>query len=132
MSPIRQHCHECVKNQEIIYLCFPKMAPTLSYLCGLATMLFFAGSSVLFIIIALHPHLTLQDVADRSGYNRSYISGIIKAEWGGFFTYVNRLRLAHVDSWLQEHPAGTIQEAVEASGFSSRQTYYAVKSRMAE
>lgn len=145
-------------------------------------MLFFAGSSVLFIITALHPHrnrpveeesaaeataaaavynrampkkkrqeilnairtvveqqegyldphLTLQDVADRSGYNRSYISGIIKAEWGGFFTYVNRLRIAHVDSWLQEHPAGTIQEAVEASGFSSRQTYYAVKSRMAE
>lgn len=78
----------------------------------------------------LDPHLTLQDVADRSGYNRSYISGLIKAEWGGFFAYVNRLRIAHVDAWQQEHPAGTIQEAVELSGFNSRQTYYAVKARL--
>ena len=78
----------------------------------------------------LDPHLTLQDVADRSGYNRSYISGLVKAEWGGFFTYVNRLRLAHVESYLREHPAASIQEAVEESGFNSRQTYYTVKSRM--
>lgn len=78
----------------------------------------------------LDPHLTLQDVADRSGYNRSYISGIIKAELGGFFTYVNRLRLAHVDAWLHQHPAGTIQEAIELSGFNSRQAYYAVKARL--
>ena len=164
---------------------------TLCWACALVgsralmavVMLFFAGSSVLFILTALHPHrnrpveeesaretadassavykrnipkqkrqeildairtvveeqegyldphLTLQDVADRSGFNRSYISAIIKAEWGGFFTYVNRLRIAHVDAWLQEHPAGTILAAVEESGFSSRQTYYAVKARMSE
>ena len=76
------------------------------------------------------PHLTLQDVADRCGYNRSYIAGIIKTDFGGFFTYVNRLRVAHVDAWLQEHPAGTVLEAVEESGFSSRQAYYNVKARL--
>ena len=79
---------------------------------------------------ALHPHLTLQEVAARSGYNRSYISGIIKAQFGGFFDYVNRLRVERVDAWMQEHPAGTIQEAVEEAGFGSRQSYYSVKSRL--
>jgi AraC-like DNA-binding protein len=78
----------------------------------------------------LEPHLTLQNVADRCGYNRSYISGLIKAEYGGFFAYVNGLRVAHVDTWLQEHPAGTIQEAIDASGFCSRQGYYSVKTRL--
>lgn len=75
------------------------------------------------------PHLTLQDVAERSGYNRSYISGLIKTEFGGFFAYINRLRLAHVERWMLEHPDATIQEAVEVSGFSSRQAYYNVKAR---
>lgn len=77
----------------------------------------------------LDPHLTLQDVAERSGYNRSYISGIIKAEWGGFFAYVNRLRLAHVDAYLKENPTATVQEAAEESGFTSRRAYYAVRSK---
>lgn len=78
----------------------------------------------------LDPHLTLQEVALRSGYNRSYISGVIKARYGGFFDYVNRLRIAHVEAWMKEHPAGTIQEAIDASGFNSRQTYYTVKTRL--
>ena len=78
----------------------------------------------------LDPHLTLQDVADRCGYNRTYVSGLVKEEFGGFFTYVNRLRLQHVETWLQEHPAGTIQEAAEESGFGSRQSYYAIKNRL--
>jgi len=77
----------------------------------------------------LDPHLTLQDVADRSGYNRSYISCLIKSEWGGFFTYINSLRLAHVDSYLKENPAATIEEAAEESGFTSRRAYYAVRSK---
>ena len=77
----------------------------------------------------LDPHLTLQDVAEHSGYNRSYISGLIKAEWGGFFSYVNNLRLAHVDAYLKENPAATVQEAAEESGFTSRRAYYAFRSK---
>ncbi len=80
----------------------------------------------------LDPHLTIQDVADRSGYSRSYIAGLFKSEYGGFFPYINRLRLEHVDAYMQQHPAAPLQEALEASGFNSRQTYYAVKARLEE
>ena len=78
----------------------------------------------------LDPHLTIQDVADRSGYSRSHIAGLFKQEFGGFFAYVNRLRLQHVEAYLREHPAASLQEAAEESGFGSRQAYYAVKSRL--
>lgn len=142
-------------------------------------MLLLAGSSVLFVISALHPHrrqlteesvsepavastprrapsrkkrqeilqaihhvmveqeayldahLTIQDVADRSGYSRSALSSLFKAELGGFFSYVNGLRLRHVESYLQEHPSATLQEAVLESGFNSRQAYYSVKAKLA-
>ena len=80
----------------------------------------------------LEPHLTIQDVADRSGYSRSHIAGLFKQEYGGFFNYVNRLRLQHVQEYMQEHPVAPLQEALEASGFNSRQTYYAVKARLGE
>lgn len=142
-------------------------------------MLLFASSSVLFIIMALHPHrsraieekeeseapapkparrapskkkqletlaavhtviveqkayldahLTIQDVADRSGYSRSSLSGIFKSEYDGFFNYINQLRLQHVETYLQEHRGATLQEAAMESGFNSRQAYYAVKSRL--
>lgn len=75
----------------------------------------------------LDPHLTLQDVSDRSGYSRTYISGLLKAEHGGFFSYINQLRLQHVDAWLAEHPGATVTEAAEESGFTSRQAYYKVR-----
>lgn len=78
----------------------------------------------------LDPHLTLQDVADRSGYNRTYVSGLIKSEYGSFFSYINQQRLRHVDSYQQNNPSATISEAVIVSGFNSRQAYYSVKKRL--
>jgi AraC-like DNA-binding protein len=78
----------------------------------------------------LDPHLTLQDVADRSGYSRTYISGLVKSELGGFVNYVNRLRLAYVDSYLKDNPDATLGEAIDAAGFGSRPTYYSMKSKM--
>lgn len=78
----------------------------------------------------LEPHLTIQDVADRCGYSRSYIAGIIKSEHGGFFNYINNLRLMHVTYYLQHNPGATVQEAAEAAGFNSRQAYYTVKTRL--
>ena len=78
----------------------------------------------------LEPHLTLQDVADRCGYNRTYISGLIKNGMGGFFSYVNGLRLAYVDEYLRQHPDATLSEAIDAAGFGSRPTYYSVKSKL--
>lgn len=78
----------------------------------------------------LDPHLTLQDVATRCGYNRTYVAGIFKSEFGGFFRYVNGLRLRHADEYNAAHPSATIAEIAEASGFGSRQSYYAVKEQM--
>lgn len=75
-------------------------------------------------------HLTLHDVAERCGYNRTYISGLIKSELGGFFVYVNRLRLSYVDTYLKENPDASLGEAIEAAGFGSRPSYYTVKSKL--
>lgn len=80
----------------------------------------------------LDAHLTIQDVADRCGYSRSYIAGLFKSEFGGFFPYVNRLRLQHVEAYQKAHPSATLQEAVLESGFNSRQAYYAVKAKFEE
>ncbi|MCR5409073.1 MAG: hypothetical protein K6E61_08235 [Bacteroidales bacterium] len=46
-------------------------------------------SCVLFVITALHPNRS-REVADRTGYSRTYISGLVKSELGGFVNYVNR------------------------------------------
>lgn len=80
----------------------------------------------------LEPHLTLQDVADRCGYNRTYISGIIKSELGGFFNYVNRLRLAHFDAYMRDNPGAPVSEAISAAGFGSRPTYYKIRHQLEE
>ena len=58
------------------------------------------------------------------------MSGLIKSELGGFFTYVNRLRLQHVDDYMAEHKNATVEEAAEESGFASRKAYYAAKAKM--
>ncbi len=79
-----------------------------------------------------YSHLTLQDVADRCGYNRTYISNVIKSRFGGFVDYVNRLRLADVDDYLSKHPDATIAEAIEEAGFGSKPAYYAFKAKLQE
>ena len=78
----------------------------------------------------LEPHLTLQDVADRTGYSRTYIAGIFKSELGGFFTYINSLRLEYAEAYQKKHPNASINEIASKSGFSSRQTYYSAKARI--
>ena len=78
----------------------------------------------------LDPHLTLQDIAQRCGYSRTYISGLFKSELGGFFSYINLLRLEHAEAYQRNHPEAGIQEVAMESGFSSRQNYYSVKARL--
>jgi len=75
----------------------------------------------------LDAHLTLQDVSLRCGFNRTYVAGIFKTEFGGFFNYVNSLRLQYADEYRTAHPNASITEVAEASGFGSRQSYYSVK-----
>lgn len=77
----------------------------------------------------LDPHLTLQDIAHDCGYNRTYISAIIKREFGGFVDYVSRLRLAYMDDFLKQNPDATIVAAIDVAGFGSRSRYYEIKSK---
>ncbi len=78
----------------------------------------------------LEPHLTLNDVAARSGYNRTYVTKIIKTEYGGFFNYINSLRLKYFEAYKLEHPDASILEIASESGFGSRQSYYNVKDKL--
>ncbi len=78
----------------------------------------------------LDPHLTLQDVAERTGYNRTYVAALFKTELGGFFNYINTQRLAYVESYRRDHPEASLSEAIAEAGFSSRTTYYSIKSRL--
>lgn len=78
----------------------------------------------------LDPHLTLQDIADRVGSNRSYIARIFASEFGGFFNYVNSLRLVYAEAYRQSHPKAKIGEIIAESGFGSRSTYYSTLTKL--
>jgi transcriptional regulator GlxA family with amidase domain len=49
---------------------------------------------------------------------------------GGFYTYVNRCRLAHVARLKVQQPDTSIEEIATASGFGSRQSYYNVRRQL--
>lgn len=78
----------------------------------------------------LDPHLSIVDVAEHCGYGRTYVSKVLSNELGGFFNYVNSLRLQYAQKYREDHPYATQDEVATASGFSSRQTYYSVRRRM--
>lgn len=73
--------------------------------------------------IYLNPSLTLQDVADHIGTNRTYASALIVRHHGSFITYVNRLRIEHALKLRQGNPAMTVQELFSSSGFNTRTSY---------
>lgn len=78
----------------------------------------------------LDPHLTIQDVARRVGSSRTYVASVLSNEFGGFFLYVNTLRLDYSFKYMETHPQATMSEVVSESGFGSRQTYYTVRLKL--
>lgn len=78
----------------------------------------------------LNQHLTVKEVAEHCSYGRTYVSYVFKNEMGGFFNYVNHLRLQHADRYRKEHHLAGQEEIALESGFSSRQSYYAIRRRM--
>lgn len=75
----------------------------------------------------LNPNLRLREVTEVCGYSQTYVSRVLKEQYGGFFDYVNMLRCRHVDEYLDQHPEVTKEEAITKSGFKDRQTYYRIK-----
>jgi len=78
----------------------------------------------------LNQHLSMQDVVDKCGFGRTYVSWVFKNRLGGFFFYVNHLRLDYAAQYRQQHPMATLDEVATASGFATRQSYYRVKRRV--
>ena len=78
----------------------------------------------------INPHFSMQDVVERSGFGRTYVSWVFKNRLGGFFNYVNRLRIDYAERYRKQHPMATLDEVATASGFTTRQSYYRVRQRL--
>ena len=72
----------------------------------------------------LDNHLTLASLSRICGINRTYVSQVISERMGGFYTYVNRCRLAHAAQLKVQNPSASVEEIASAAGFGTRQTYY--------
>ena len=79
----------------------------------------------------LNPHLTLASVAAQTDYGRTYVSKVFKQEFGGFYNYINRLRLAYAARYADEHPEASQDEIARQSGFSSRVSQWRAAGRLA-
>ena len=80
----------------------------------------------------LDSHFTLGKLSQACGCNRTYVSAILNEEYGGFFHYVNRCRLAHADAFLAEHPRADVDQVALEAGFNNRQSYYNARKRVRE
>lgn len=80
----------------------------------------------------LDSHLQLDGVAERIGINSKYVSVVMRSRLGGFYTYVNRCRLAHAARLQVEHPDRPLSAVIEDAGFASRTTYYKVRKQLEE
>lgn len=78
----------------------------------------------------LDEHLRIEHVVKACGYNRTYVSRVFQDRFGGFYHYVNRLRLNYFNQYIKTHPEMTKDAAARASGFSSYQAYYRAKERV--
>ena len=78
----------------------------------------------------LNPHLTIADVAGNCVFGRSVISRVLTAEFGGFYNYINGLRLDYYEQYTASHPEDTKETAALQSGFNSRQAYYNAKKKL--
>lgn len=81
--------------------------------------------------IFLNPQLKLSDVAALTNSNRTYVSRFFNSSHGKtFFEFVNEYRVNYVKSLL-ETTTGKLEVIAEQSGFSSRQSFHRVFSKIA-
>lgn len=70
------------------------------------------------------PGLTIKDLADKLGTNRTYLSGYINSTFGiSFRNWVTNLRLEYSKKLMVEHPEKKLPEISEMSGFMSLSNY---------
>jgi len=78
----------------------------------------------------LKPHLTINDVTESCTYGRTYVSRVFKDELGGFYFYINTLRINHASKYAEQHPMATQDEIAAESGFTSHQALYNTRRRL--
>ena len=78
----------------------------------------------------LDPHLTLDKIVEKIDCGKTYASNVCKNELGGFYNYVNGLRVQCADDYMKTHPFATQEEVAENSGFSSRQTLASARKKL--
>ena len=77
--------------------------------------------------------ISLNALADKFGYEKTYISRVIgKATGMNLREYLNRLRLAAVESMRKSMPDEPMYKIVEACGFGSENTYYRCTKKFSE
>lgn len=65
-------------------------------------------------------HLTLDQLSQKLGINRSYVSEILsRSKYGSFYTLINSYRLAYAQQKLRQDPKLKIEHVAFDSGFSS-------------
>ena len=73
----------------------------------------------------LERELTIWDVAEKLGTNRTYISRIINKDFGlTFSAFVNRYRIAYVKKLLDDKPDYPVDDLAEICGFGSGSSLY--------
>jgi len=81
----------------------------------------------------LEEHITLAQLAERYGYEKSHFSRLFNKFLGmNLREYLNRCRLARVGKLLRENPDMPVCRAARECGFDSMNTYYRAKARFDE
>ena len=75
----------------------------------------------------LDNHLTLNSLSRKCGMNRTYVSAVLTERLGGFFSYVNQCRLAHVEAYKVTHPRADLEEARSVASLTLFITVVAMK-----
>jgi AraC-like DNA-binding protein len=76
-------------------------------------------------LLYLNKDLTIFDVTERLGTNRTYVSRIINNEFGlNFATFVNNYRVDHAKRLMQDGKYTHLEEISELSGFGSINSLY--------
>lgn len=69
--------------------------------------------------VFLDPRLSLSDLAQAVGTNRSYLSEYINKSGRTFYDYVNNYRIAEACSIIEEEPKASMGDVASRSGFNS-------------
>lgn len=75
----------------------------------------------------LNPKFSRTDLVTLVGTNRTYLTEVLRENFGSFYSFINKLRIEYAAEYSKEHPTATNSEIAEHSGFGSVRTYTRVR-----